>query len=165
MSGTLVDLDVGHSPTDGSTSRTRYTTKPNQRSPSAFTLLHQIAHGLHVLGERINVLNQPLDLFFKLPVITWVDWVPGIGNSDNVPLLATPGEFVMRKAAAARFGPALQAMNSGTFKANEMRGGGTSIGSVVFNINGANLDEKAVADIAVRKMRSLDSATIRGGRF
>jgi TP901 family phage tail tape measure protein len=92
-------------------------------------------------------------------------WVPGVGNSDNVPLLATPGEFVMRKAAAARFGPTLQAMNSGTFKGNEMRGGGTSIGSVVFNINGANLDEKAVADIAVRKMRSLDSATIRGGRF
>jgi hypothetical protein len=92
-------------------------------------------------------------------------WVPGIGNSDNVPLLATPGEFVMRKAAAARFGPTLQAMNSGSFKGVESSGGGTTIGSVVFNINGANLNEREVAEIAVRKMKSLESATIRSGRF
>ena len=92
-------------------------------------------------------------------------WVPGIGNSDNVPLLATPGEFVMRKAAAARFGPTLQAMNSGSIKDIGGSGGGVNIDNIIFNINGANLDERAVADIAVRKMKSLDSATIRGGRF
>lgn len=92
-------------------------------------------------------------------------WVPGVGNSDNVPLLATPGEFVMRKAAAARFGPTLQAMNSGSIKEIGGTGGGVSIDNIIFNINGANLDERAVADIAVRKMKSLDSATIKGGRF
>ena len=92
-------------------------------------------------------------------------WVPGIGNSDNVPLLATPGEFVMRKAAAARSGPTLQAMNSGSIKDIGGSGGGVNIDNIIFNINGANLDERAVADIAVRKMKSLDSATIRGGRF
>lgn len=92
-------------------------------------------------------------------------WVPGTGSRDTVPIMATPGEFVMRKAAAARFGPMLNAMNSGSFKGIESTGGGTSIGSVVFNINGANLNEREVADIAVRKMKSLDSATIRGGRF
>ena len=92
-------------------------------------------------------------------------WVPGIGNSDNVPLLATPGEFVIRKAAAARFGPTLQAINSGSIKEIGGTGGGVSIDNIIFNINGANLDERAVADIAVRKMKSLDSATIKGGRF
>ncbi len=92
-------------------------------------------------------------------------WVPGIGNSDNVPLLATPGEFVMRKAAAARFGPTLQAMNSGSIKDIGGSGGGVNIDNIIFNINGANLNERDIADIAVRKMKSLDSATIRGGRF
>lgn len=92
-------------------------------------------------------------------------WVPGVGNSDNVPLLATPGEFVMRKAAAARFGPTLQAMNSGSIKDIGGSGGGVNIDNIIFNINGANLNERDIADIAVRKMKSLDSATIRGGRF
>ena len=71
----------------------------------------------------------------------------------------------MRKAAAARFGPTLQAMNSGSIKNIGGSGGGVNIDNIIFNINGANLDERAVADIAVRKMKSLDSATIRGGRF
>ena len=91
-------------------------------------------------------------------------WVPGVGNSDNVPLLATPGEFVMRKAAAARFGPTLQAMNAGTLK-SVGGSGGVQIDNIIFNINGANLNERDIAEIAVRKMKSLDSATIRGGRF
>lgn len=92
-------------------------------------------------------------------------WVPGVGNRDNVPLLATPGEFVMRKAAAARFGPTLQAMNSGALKGTESSSGGVRIDNIIFNINGANLNEKEIADIAVRRMQSLDSGTIKGGRF
>ena len=92
-------------------------------------------------------------------------FIPGIGNSDSEHIMATPGEFVVRKAAAAKFGPTLHAMNSGSLKPGELGGSGTSIGSVVFNINGGNLNERQVADIAVRKMHDLGSGTLRGGRF
>ena len=92
--------------------------------------------------------------------------VPGFGNSDSVKAMLTPGEFVVNKAASARFGPVLQAINSGAIKAaGNASAGDVRIDNVVFNINGANLNEREVADIAVRKMHSLNSATIRGGRF
>jgi hypothetical protein len=93
-------------------------------------------------------------------------FIPGVGNSDSVPTMLTPGEFVVRKAAAAKFGPMLKDMNYGSFQTGDALGGGdVKIDNVVFNINGANLNEREVADIAVRKMHSLNSATIRGGRF
>ena len=60
----------------------------------------------------------------------------------------------------------LKDMNYGSFQTGDAIGGGNvKIDNVVFNINGANLNEREVADIAVRKMHSLNSATIRGGRF
>ena len=40
--------------------------------------------------------------------------VPGAGNTDSVPAMLTPGEFVLNKAAASRIGASnLNAMNSG----------------------------------------------------
>lgn len=91
-------------------------------------------------------------------------WIPGIGNSDSVPIMATPGEYVVRKAQAAKFGPMLSAINHGTFKSEKSRQG-AEIGTVVFNINGSNLTAKEISDVAVRRLQRLDSATIRGGRF
>lgn len=40
-------------------------------------------------------------------------WIPGKGNSDSIPALLTPGEFVVNKDAAGKFGPILGQMNSG----------------------------------------------------
>lgn len=91
--------------------------------------------------------------------------VPGIGNSDSVHTMLTPGEFVIRKAQAAKFGPTLRDINAGSFKGGAINGGNVNIDNIIFQINGANLNERDVADIAVRKMRTLDAATIRGGRF
>ena len=79
--------------------------------------------------------------------------------------MATPGEFVVRKAAAAKFGPELRRMNYGSLDSKSVSSGDVQIGSIQFIINGANLNEREVADIAVRKMHSLNSATIRSGRF
>ena len=90
--------------------------------------------------------------------------VPGMGNRDTISAMLTPGEFVMNKASSARFGPMLHAMNTGALK-NGGGVGGVQIDNIIFNINGANLNERDIAEIAVRKMKSLDSATIRGGRF
>jgi TP901 family phage tail tape measure protein len=48
-------------------------------------------------------------------------WVPGTGNRDTVPAVLTPGEAVIKKSAAAKFRPVLNAMNNGTLG---MFGGG-----------------------------------------
>ena len=55
-------------------------------------------------------------------------------------------------------------MNAGTLK-SVGGSGGVQIDNIIFNINGANLNERDIAEIAVRKMKSLDSATIRGGKI
>ena len=39
--------------------------------------------------------------------------VPGRGNTDKVPALLTPGESVVTKSATKRFGPVINAMNTG----------------------------------------------------
>jgi TP901 family phage tail tape measure protein len=39
--------------------------------------------------------------------------VPGTGNKDTVPAMLTPGEVVVKKSAAMKFGGVLKAMNSG----------------------------------------------------
>ena len=42
--------------------------------------------------------------------------VPGTGNSDTVPAMLTPGEFVIKKSSAAKLGPGtLSAMNENRF--------------------------------------------------
>ena len=42
--------------------------------------------------------------------------VPGTGNTDSVPALLMPGEFVVNKAATQKYGPILNAMNEGNLK-------------------------------------------------
>lgn len=42
--------------------------------------------------------------------------VPGSGNSDTVPAMLTPGEFVVRKSIAQKFGGMLSALNSGKIR-------------------------------------------------
>jgi hypothetical protein len=41
--------------------------------------------------------------------------VPGIGNTDTVPAMLTPGEFVINKRSTAKYRPTLKAMNAGAF--------------------------------------------------
>ena len=42
--------------------------------------------------------------------------VPGSGNTDSVPALLMPGEFVMNKKATQKYGPIISAMNEGTIQ-------------------------------------------------
>jgi TP901 family phage tail tape measure protein len=48
--------------------------------------------------------------------------IPGTGNTDSVPALLTPGEFVMTKEATQQFGPVLQAMNAGAVQGFQQGG-------------------------------------------
>jgi hypothetical protein len=47
--------------------------------------------------------------------------VPGVGNTDTVSAMLTPGEFVVNKRSTAKYRSALKAMNAGTF------GGGMAV--------------------------------------
>ena len=42
--------------------------------------------------------------------------IPGTGNTDSVPALLMPGEFVMNKKATQKYGPIIAAMNEGTIQ-------------------------------------------------
>jgi hypothetical protein len=56
--------------------------------------------------------------------------IPGSGNSDSVPSMLTPGEFVMSKGAVEKFG-------SGTLSAMNAMGGGTNV--PMLNVGGTNI--------------------------
>lgn len=57
--------------------------------------------------------------------------VPGVGNSDSVPALLTPGEFVVRKSVASKLGASfLQRLNSGSIKEYNAGGPVGSIGNI-----------------------------------
>ena len=56
--------------------------------------------------------------------------IPGSGNSDSVPSMLTPGEFVMSKGAVEKFG-------SGTLAAMNAMGGGTNI--PMLNVGGTKI--------------------------
>jgi len=44
--------------------------------------------------------------------------VPGRGNTDTIPAMLTPGEYVVNKRATSKYRPLLKAINAGTFGAN-----------------------------------------------
>jgi len=79
--------------------------------------------------------------------------VGGRGNGDTVPALLTPGEFVINKAAAAKFMPQLMAINRKRFNTG---GPVASNSSLTVNLGGIHtqpgqdLDPDAVARAVVR---------------
>ena len=61
-------------------------------------------------------------------------WIGGQGNKDTVPLVGSPGEFIVNRQAAAQNRELLEAMNSG--QPVQPTGGG-----VTYNIHTFDLDE------------------------
>jgi hypothetical protein len=51
-------------------------------------------------------------------------WIPGVGNTDSVPLMGTPGEFVIRKDVASQPGmhALLEAINGGALRGKPVGG-------------------------------------------
>lgn len=79
-------------------------------------------------------------------------FVPGIGNTDTVPAMLTPGEFVIRKEVAQALGPFLQELNTLGVRP-----------SALFNtpLRGAKVGDEFVLDIlGIRKLAS----DLTGGR-
>ena len=92
-------------------------------------------------------------------------WIPGIGSSDTVPAMLTPGEYVIRKSAAAFFGnDFLHAINNLRLPVMGFNAGGMvpavtagasmvreSTGGAVYNITINNTDPIGDIDSFVRR--------------
>ena len=100
-------------------------------------------------------------------------FVPGVGNSDSVHAMLTPGEFVVKKAQAQKLGPLLADMNQPNFKFSDLPGmvsassspsrgevEGNTYNVVVNATTGANAEE--IATIAVRKIKDLNNGRLKG---
>ena len=95
-------------------------------------------------------------------------FVGGYGNTDSINAMLTPGEFVMTKGAAARYGKALERINSPSFKFADKAGmiGGMNEGSegnvynVTINANGV-ADAEEIATITLKKIKELDTMRVR----
>ena len=108
--------------------------------------------------------------------------VPGIGMTDKVPALLTPGEFVVRKSVAEANMPLLKSLNSNVFGAGMQLGSAnispvdatTSVSNVsapVYNYNvnvnvaDTNASPNEIADVVMNKIRMTKDRSVRGNRY
>jgi TP901 family phage tail tape measure protein len=121
--------------------------------------------------------------------------VSGIGMTDKVPAMLTPGEFVIRKNAAKAFLPVLKSINSGLFPSV----GGINLDSprydvptnnitnvpvsqsvtnssnastmynnsysINVNVSGSNSSADEIANVVMGKIARSNSGSIRGSRY
>ena len=64
-------------------------------------------------------------------------FIPGSGNRDSVPIMATPGEFVVNKWASRKFATLLEFINSGMLTNRFSDGGLVNAGSSALGFAGA----------------------------
>ena len=80
-------------------------------------------------NNNVNIKQDNRDFSTRLG-LSGGGKIPGSGNSDSVPSMLTPGEFVMSKGAVEKFG-------SGTLSAMNAMGGGTNV--PMLNVGGTNI--------------------------
>jgi hypothetical protein len=132
-------------------------------------------------GGNINYrppTTAPPGMMFggKMKKFAMGSFVPGIGNTDTVPALLTPGEFVVRKSVAQTYGPLLNALNSDVFPKMTMTSlmpsssKTSSDGQVSYNyainvnVSGSNASPDDIANTVMSKIKMMESRNIRGTR-
>jgi chromosome segregation ATPase len=102
-------------------------------------------------------------------------FVPGLGMTDKIPAMLTPGEFVVRKPVAQRFGAELAALNGNVFPrmngaaslAAKGAGGNEIEYNYTINVNVAGTDASAddIANTVLGKIQSAQDRNIRSYKF
>lgn len=69
---------------------------------------------LDMIGSELSKLKSQVPSGSNAQGFNTGALVPGVGNSDTVPAMLTPGEFVVRKARATRFAGLLNYVNFGS---------------------------------------------------
>ena len=111
MSGEELDAAAAASSLEGKTNR--LTSALNVQREAVMSLSG--AYGSYV--RAANSAAGSLPQGFRSPRrMATGGFVAGSGNQDSEPALLMPGEFVVNKPAAQKYGPILGAMNSGTIK-------------------------------------------------
>jgi TP901 family phage tail tape measure protein len=81
-------------------------------------------------------------------------------NTDTVPAMLTPGEFVITRSAVERFGEKnLRGINNGTYDSGSMYNY-----SVEINVKSQS-DASQIADTVIRQIKRIDSQRVRGSKI
>jgi len=107
--------------------------------------------------------------------------VPGLGNTDRVPALLTPGEFVVKKSAAAANMGLLNSINSDVFpnispsdvsvnpsqisSSNVVNNTPVYTYNVSVNVPSTDATPDQIANIVAQKMRKMSAGNMRGSRY
>jgi len=108
-------------------------------------------------------------------------FVPGIGMTDKVHAMLSPGEFVMNKSASKAYGPLLSQLNESKYPSMKRSGYSkpssnnisTSVNntssavynySVGINVGGSNTSANDIASAVISQIQYIDGQRIRGQR-
>jgi hypothetical protein len=96
--------------------------------------------------------------------------VPGMGNTDRVPALLTPGEFVIRKSVASAYMPLLEQLNGNIYPGAAMPKGSAKNNSNLYNnsysinvnVAGTDASPDEIANAVMSKIKQVESRSLRG---
>jgi len=96
--------------------------------------------------------------------------VPGMGNTDRVPALLTPGEFVIRKSVANAYMPLLEQLNGNIYPGAAMPKGSAKNNSNLYNnsysvnvnVAGTDASPDEIANAVMSKIKQVESRSLRG---
>ena len=99
--------------------------------------------------------------------------VPGMGNTDRVPALLTPGEFVIRKSVASAYMPLLEQLNGNVYPGGAMPKGSAKNNSNLYNnsysinvnVAGTDASPDEIANAVMSKIKEVESRSLRGVRI
>jgi TP901 family phage tail tape measure protein len=118
----------------------------------------------------------------KIPGKMYGGIVAGNGMLDKVPTMLTPGEFVVNKNAAKRFGPLLTSINESKYpgsmspmsssnvmgiSSNSINNNSTSVYnySLKVDASGSSASPNEIARIVMSQIKNMDAQRIRGNRY